>query len=102
MRTRKTYLRNPFTNKPFGVAVLINNNGDYRFGYSLCNPNDQFDKKRGTKIALGRANCTKFGEDQVILPVVPLRRMVIVDTFRQLVHDEDAYCQRQAQAGVPA
>lgn len=40
---------------PFGVLVAkpISDNV-VRIGWSLCNPNDQFSKKMGTKIAVGR------------------------------------------------
>jgi hypothetical protein len=38
--------------KPFGVVVAID---EGVIGYSICNPKDRWDKKRGIEIAVGRA-----------------------------------------------
>ena len=38
--------------KPFGVVVAIDKE---TIGYSICNPKDRWNKKRGIEIAVGRA-----------------------------------------------
>ena len=56
----KTYIRDE-KKVPFGVALMVKTpDGENHFGYSLVNKKfDKFDKKKGTKIALGRAMCGK-------------------------------------------
>ena len=82
--TIKQYLRNPFTNAPFGVVVVINDLGKLKFGFSLCSPNDHFDKKLGTEIAINRATSDKLEENQFFAPTVPERRTLIAYSYRIL------------------
>lgn len=42
-------------NNPRGIAVAVKHENEIRYGYSLCNPVDRFDKKIGLKIAIARA-----------------------------------------------
>ena len=42
--------------KPFGVVVAIDKE---TIGYSICNPKDRWNKKRGIEIAVGRAMKSK-------------------------------------------
>ena len=40
---------------PIGVMVAIKTADGFRFGYSLCNRKDKFNKEMALKIAFGRA-----------------------------------------------
>lgn len=40
---------------PIGVMVAIKTIDGFRFGYSLCNRKDKFNKEMALKIAFGRA-----------------------------------------------
>ena len=50
------YVRDRF-NRRTGVIVALCVNGEIRLGWSKCNRRDEFNKKMGIKIALGRALC---------------------------------------------
>jgi hypothetical protein len=80
----KQYIRDE-QRKPHGVAVAImNEDGSARFGYSLCNPFDQFSKKLGTEIAVRRALHPKTTDDSGLLPIEPERRSIVADTYTSL------------------
>ena len=50
----KRYIR--IGKKPVGCVVAVKgSDGRVTFGYSLCHRTDQFSKKQGTKIAVGRS-----------------------------------------------
>lgn len=65
---KKVYARNTVTTDKglmtVRTAVAVaevdkNNPGTIRFGWSQCNPNDNFSKKIGSDIAIGRLESTK-------------------------------------------
>lgn len=59
---------------PFGVIVAFRaSTGEIRYGVSLKNPKDKWNKELGRKIAIGRAN------DGVMFPDVPRKKEYIVN-----------------------
>ena len=53
---KKQYIRKA-DRTPVGVTVVVTGeDGERYWGYSMCAPCDQFDKKLGTVIALRRAS----------------------------------------------
>lgn len=79
----KNYIRD-LRNNPVGVVVVIKENGIYRFGYSLCSPQDRFDKETGTKIAIHRAKAKNLALDQALAPLVPNRRETVLSGYLNL------------------
>lgn len=80
----KRYIRNE-ENQPRGVAVVVKDeNGHLKFGYSLCNPKDQFSKKLGTSIALARATHPTLGENEYFVPNLPDKQELIKDFYLDL------------------
>jgi hypothetical protein len=79
----KNYIRDQ-RNNPVGVVVVVKENENYRFGYSLCAPQDRFDKETGTKIAIYRAQAKELGIDQALAPLVPDRREVVLNGYLNL------------------
>lgn len=79
----KNYIRDNNRN-PQGVVVLIRHKDHYRFGYSLCSPNDKFDKQLGTKIATRRADLPSLAKDEALAPLVPDRRRKVLDAYMHL------------------
>jgi hypothetical protein len=79
----KNYIRDQ-RNNPVGVVVVVKENKNYRFGYSLCSPQDRFDKETGTKIAVYRAKAKELGPDQALVPLVPDRREVVLNGYLNL------------------
>ena len=49
------YVRHPNTNRTIGCVVAVNTNDGIKFGFSQCNPKDQFTRKKGREIAIQRA-----------------------------------------------
>lgn len=49
------YVRHPNTNRTIGCVVAVNTNDGIKFGFSQCNPKDQFNRKKGRDIAIQRA-----------------------------------------------
>ena len=49
------YVRHPNTNRTIGCVVAVNTNNGIKFGFSQCNPKDQFNRKKGREIAIQRA-----------------------------------------------
>ena len=49
------YVRHPNTNRTIGCVVAVNTNDGIKFGFSQCNPKDQFTRKKGRDIAIQRA-----------------------------------------------
>lgn len=49
------YVRHPNTNRMVGCVVAVNTNDGIKFGFSQCNPKDQFTRKKGREIAIQRA-----------------------------------------------
>lgn len=79
----KTYLRDEKRN-PIGVVVVIKQDNDYRFGYSLCAPCDKFDKQKGVNIAVHRANAANLQSDEALAPLVSDRRQKVLDAYAKL------------------
>ena len=52
--------------RPRGIVMLSFVDGKAVFGWSLCHKNDKFEKKLGTKIALGRLQNSATGQVTVI------------------------------------
>jgi hypothetical protein len=78
--TLKTYIRKEGTTQPRGVAVIVKDGTNVRYGYSLTNLNlDKFDKKLGTAIALARATSPSYQ-----LPKVPERETAVLNAFEHL------------------
>jgi hypothetical protein len=78
----KRFIREEKTRRPIGVAVLIDCENPPLLGYSLCAPNDQFDKKLGTAIALARATSGKS-----CFPDVDSRQKLVTIAWDQLKSD---------------
>lgn len=49
------YVRHPNTNRTVGCVVAVKTNDGIKFGFSQCNPKDQFTRKKGREIAIQRA-----------------------------------------------
>ena len=49
------YVRHPNTDRTIGCVVAVNTNDGIKFGFSQCNPKDQFNRKKGRGIAIQRA-----------------------------------------------
>lgn len=49
------YVRHPNTNRIVGCVVAVNTLDGVKFGFSQCNPKDQFSRKKGREIAIQRA-----------------------------------------------
>jgi hypothetical protein len=81
---RKQYIRNPKTNEPQGVVVLVKDEGKFLFGYSLCSPRDRFNKKMGTAIALARATHPEAINEEVFYPDVPERKKLVENNYKTL------------------
>lgn len=77
------YIRDEKRN-PVGVAVVIKTGDNYRFGYSLCNPQEQFNRELGLRIATNRANLPTLQKDEALAPLVPDRRSKVLDTYCSL------------------
>lgn len=87
----KTYIRDEHRN-PKGVVVAIHtDDGEFKFGYSLCGPNDKFDKKLGTAIALRRATDPTLGFGQALCPLVSERRELIASYYLGLERRASRY-----------
>jgi hypothetical protein len=60
MSTRNGYLRIESKGTTITVAVALRRNGDnYEAAFAFCNSKDEFNKKIGRTIALGRLNSSK-------------------------------------------
>lgn len=71
---------NMHAKKPFGCIVFISKD---EYGVSICNPNDQFAKKTGRKIATGRAQASlKYGRPH--LGPLPRGQVNTSDGLRQI------------------
>jgi len=76
----KTFIRDDKTKQPHGIALIIRDGEDIRYGFSLVNSNlDKFKKERGTMIAIERAMAESFK-----LPVVPDRLEKVLKAFKHL------------------
>lgn len=49
------YVRHPNTEKIIGAVVAVRTNDGIKFGFSQCNPKDEFSRKKGRSIAIQRA-----------------------------------------------
>lgn len=49
------YVRHPNTTRTIGCVVAVRTNNGIKFGFSQCNPKDQFNRKKGREIAIQRA-----------------------------------------------
>jgi hypothetical protein len=49
------YVRHPNTNRMIGCVVAVRTLDGIKFGFSQCNPKDQFSKVKGRSIAIQRA-----------------------------------------------
>jgi hypothetical protein len=49
------YVRHPNTTRAIGCVVAVRTNDGIKFGFSQCNPKDQFNRKKGREIAIQRA-----------------------------------------------
>lgn len=77
----KAYIRDEQTKQPRGVALVVRNGNEIRYGYSLLNTKmDKFSKEKGTKIALARANAVK----PYLLPSVPEREQLVLEAYLYL------------------
>jgi hypothetical protein len=75
----KTYIRGN-NNQPRGIAVVVRDNEELKYGFSLCNTRlDRWDKKLGTSIALARATAPMYQ-----LPEVQERESLVLDAFIRL------------------
>lgn len=87
----KIYIRDENKN-PKGVAVMVRKkNGQKLFGYSLCCPQDKFDKKIGTEMAILRAKERKLKPDSALVPLVPSRRLQICEAYVRLEQMGESY-----------
>lgn len=89
------YIRDEKRN-PIGVAVVIKNGDSYRFGYSLCNPQDRFDRELGLRIATNRANVPTLQKDEALAPLVVDRRAKVLDAYCSLEIKASKYFKTQA------
>lgn len=55
----KQYIRDA-NNNPIGVMVAKFYKDNYCIGYSICHPNETYNKELGLKIAIGRMNCKRL------------------------------------------
>ncbi len=74
----KQYIRDE-KNNPRGVAVAVRENDEVFYGFALCNPEDQYNKEQGLKIALNRAKAPSYK-----LPNVPERLESVLDAYDDL------------------
>lgn len=64
---------------PYGVVVAIKDGGEIRYGFSMCNPKDKWDKHRGIKIARSRALSHDF-----LLPISKKKQFAITSSLYKL------------------
>lgn len=74
----KTYIRDE-KNNPRGVAVAVRRNDEIFYGFSLCNPEDVYDKELGLKIAVNRAESPTY-----LLPGVEDRYVAVLNAYEDL------------------
>jgi hypothetical protein len=72
------YIRNR-RGEPRGVAVVLRDEDEICYGYSLCNPVDRWDKQKGLKIAVSRALSKNYD-----LPEAENTLKELEDCFRHL------------------
>lgn len=75
----KEYIRDS-KNNPIGVAIAVKTNDEVVYGYSLCNPSDQYNKEQGLKIAKYRA----FSKKGYHLPKVADRFEKVANAYQRL------------------
>jgi hypothetical protein len=79
---KKQYIRKG-DRTPVGVTVVVTGEDGKRYwGYSMCAPCDQFDKKLGTVIALRRASIQE--PDARPLPDLPVRAALVKNNYREM------------------
>lgn len=74
----KQYIRDE-KNNPRGVCVAVRDNDEIFYGFSLCNPEDKYDKDLGLRIALNRASAPSYQ-----LPKVEDRNDQVRSAFENL------------------
>jgi hypothetical protein len=81
----KTFIRDS-NNNPTGVAVVVNQDGKFGFGYSLVNPDssDRFDRKIGTAIAVNRAKFALGESRSEEKPDLESRKKPILEAYDAL------------------
>jgi hypothetical protein len=72
------YIRNE-NRRPRGVVVAFKEDEQIKFGFSLHNPIDKWDRELGIKIAVARANAKDFQ-----LPDVGERREKVSEGLEQM------------------
>lgn len=66
-------------NNPRGVVVAIRDDNEIFYGFSLCNPEDKWDKPLGIKKAIARARAAEYK-----LPDVLERRQLVFDAIQKI------------------
>lgn len=72
------YIRNE-NRRPRGIVVSFKEDGQIKFGFSLHNPVDKWDRDLGIKIAVARANAKEFQ-----LPDVDDRNKSVSEALEQM------------------
>lgn len=75
----KEYIRDS-KNNPVGVAIAVKADKEVLYGFSLCNPGDNYNKDQGLKIALNRA----FSAKGYHLPKVADRFEKVANAYQRL------------------
>ena len=81
-------------NRGGGTVVFVPKNNDmYRcnVGWSICHPNDNFDKELGVRIATGRAkaNDVVMNQQNTVEDYIQVARIVFVDLIHNKEHITD-------------
>lgn len=74
----KEYIRDE-KNNPRGVCVAVRENDEIFYGFSLCNPEDKYNKDLGYRIAMNRAQAPTYQ-----LPAVEERCQAVLNAFENL------------------
>lgn len=74
----KEYIRDEKSN-PRGVCVAVREGDEVYYGFSLCNPEDVYNKAQGIKIALARAAAPAYK-----LPDVEDRYIKVLKAYENL------------------
>jgi hypothetical protein len=72
------YIRND-DRQPCGVVVVVREGDNVSYGYSICNPIDKWDRKKGVKIAVARAIAGSYN-----LPIGKKNHDKVLEGFRHI------------------